>query len=67
MLKVGSKRRRTKSQIEADMVNGNAKSAETSMAINKLTLVIAQQEKDKQAQAEEMAKQKAELLKMEQL
>ena len=30
MLKVGSKRRRTKSQIEADMVNGNAKAAETS-------------------------------------
>ena len=49
------------------MVNGNAKSAETSMAINKLTLVIAQQEKDKQAQAEEMATKKAELLKMEQL
>jgi hypothetical protein len=67
MLKVGSKRRRTKSQIEADIVSGNAKAAETTMAINKLTLVIAQQEKDKQAQAEEMAKQKAELLKVQQL
>jgi hypothetical protein len=67
MLKVGSKRRRTKSQIEADMVSGNAKAAETTMAINKLTLVIAQQEKDKQAQANEMAKQKTELLKVQQL
>ena len=42
MLKVGSKRRRTKSQIEADMVSGNAKAAETSAAINKLNLFIAQ-------------------------
>ena len=67
MLKVGSKRRRTKSQIEADMVSGNAKAAETSAAINKLNLFIAQQEKEKQAQAEEMAKQKAELLKMRKL
>ena len=67
MLKVGSKRRRTKSQIEADMVNGSAKAAETSKKINELNLFIAQQEQEKQAQAEEMAKQKAELLKMRKL
>jgi hypothetical protein len=41
MLKVGSKRRRTKSQIDADILNGNAKAAETTEAINKLNRVIA--------------------------
>ena len=41
MLKVGSKRRRTISQIDADILNGNAKAAETTEAINKLNRVIA--------------------------
>jgi len=56
MLKVGSKRRRTKSQIEADILSGKAKFSETTEAINKLNQVIAQQEKEKQDYAEEMAK-----------
>jgi hypothetical protein len=56
MLKVGSKRRRTKSQIEADILSGNAKATETTEAINKLNRMIAQQEKEKQAYADEMAK-----------
>jgi hypothetical protein len=67
MLKVGSKRRRTRAEIDFDILNGKAKVAETTEAINKLNRVIAKQEKEKQAYAEEMAKQKAELLKVQQL
>jgi hypothetical protein len=67
MLKAGYKRRRSKAQIDADILSGKAKAAETKEAINKLNRVIAQQEKEKQAHAEEMAKQKAELLKVQQL
>ena len=48
-------------------MNGKAKVADTTMAINKLNLIIAQQEREKQAYADEMAKQKAELLKVQQL
>ena len=64
MLKVGSKRRRSKAQVEADKSSGKANASETMEAINKLNKRIAEQEAESKKQAEEAAKHKAEMLKV---
>ena len=67
MLKIGSKRRRSKAQIEADKASGKASASETMEAINKLNKRIAEQEAESKKQAEEAAKHKAEMLKLKKL
>ena len=67
MLKVGSKRRRSKAQVEADKSSGQSNASETMEAINKLNKRIADQEAESKKHAEEAAKHKAEMLKVQKL